>query len=320
MRGYGIFISWERHTRSRSLAKALDVSLFEIVFSGNRFKRYFFSIIKTIRLIKKENPSVVIIQNPSIVLASIVLLFFSSERKIVIDAHNAAIYPFEGRYGILNRFAWFLLRKGDLVITTNEALKDKLFEIGAKPMTVSDPMPILPKFIRSDVKKIRNPEVVLICTWAPDEPYLEFLEAVESLSHECVEIKITGRPPKYIQARSVPPNLKLTGFVSETEYWEILRDAAVIVDLTTRENCLVCGAYEAAAVGVPCVISDSYALRSTFTRGYVYVENKASEIAKGILFSLERQEQLREDISEFRRSYGELVRQKTDALKAELGI
>jgi glycosyltransferase involved in cell wall biosynthesis len=321
MRGDGIFISWETHTRSRSLSKALDVKLYEIIFSGNRIKRYFFSIIKTISIVRKIDPSIIIIQNPSIVLASIVILLFSRNRKIVMDAHNAAIYPLEGRHNNLNRFAWFLLRKSDLVIVTNNALHRTVNAVGANSFVLSDPIPT-PPVVSEHEKRInsKKPEVIFICTWAPDEPYMEFLEAANLLANEPIEIKITGRAPENIRAQSMPANLKLMGFVSEFDYWELLKNAAVVVDLTTRENCLVCGAYEAAAVGVPCVISDSVAARGTFTSGYVFVENKASEIAKGILFSLECQRDLRKAVAEFRSSYESLIRQKTDSLVVQLGI
>lgn len=321
MKKDGIFISWEAHTRSRSISKALNVELFEIVVSGNNIRRYFISTIKTVLLVRKVDPSVIIIQNPSIVLAVIILLFFSRHRKIIMDAHNAAIYPLEGRHEILNRFAWFLLRKSDLVIVTNDALHHKVNTIGATPFVLSDPIPTPPVTTeKTERKSSKKFEVVFICTWAPDEPYLEFLAAAKLLTNEPIEIKITGRPPEGIRTQSMPNNLELTGFVSELEYWELLKSAAVIVDLTTRENCLVCGAYEAAAVGVPCVISDSVVARRTFRSGYIFVENRASEIAKGILFSLECQSDLRKAVSEFRASYESLIRQKTGELSVQLGI
>lgn len=321
MRMDGVFISWEVHTRSRSLSKSLDVKLHEIIVSGNRIKRYFFSIIKTITIIRKFNPRIVIIQNPSIVLASIVILFFSRTRRIVMDAHNAAIYPLEGRYKLINKFAWFLLKKSDFAIVTNKALHKILNDIGVNSFVLSDPIPTpLASPGNSNLNNSKNYEVVFICTWAADEPYSEFLEAAKLLANDSIEIKVTGKAPQHIRARSMPDNLKLTGFVSEVDYWQLLKNAAVIVDLTNRKDCLVCGAYEAAAVGVPCVLSDSLAARETFTSGYIFVENQAAQIAKGIEFALDHQEELQKAVAMFRTGHQAFVRQKIDDLLFELGI
>ncbi|WP_150913215.1 glycosyltransferase [Marinobacter halotolerans] len=321
MRKGGVFISWETHTRSRTISKKLNVRLFEIVVPGNLFKRYLVSTFKTCFIIRRSDPSVIIIQNPSIVLALITLLFFSRNRKIVMDAHNSAVYPMEGRNKFLNGFAQFLLRQSDLVIVTNHALYDTLFTLGAKPFVLSDPIPTPPIGNRKIIDiNPEIPEVVFICTWAPDEPYLEFLGAAKLLENESISIKVTGRPPEIIKNKSMPSNLKLMGFVSDRDYWELLTNAAVVVDLTTRENCLVCGAYEAAAVGAPCVVSNTLATRETFTSGYVCVENKANDIAEGILFALVNQRELRNAVADFKASYTSIIRQKVDELSGELGI
>jgi len=162
MKKDGIFISWESHTRSKSLSRALDIRLFEIKVSGNRFKRYLVSVIKTILLIRKHDPATIIIQNPSIVLAFVSILLFSWHRKIVMDAHNAAIYPLEGRYKLLNNFASFLLRKSDLVIVTNDDLHRTVEEMGARSFVLPDPIPSLPvRSGKTELKKSTLPQIIL---------------------------------------------------------------------------------------------------------------------------------------------------------------
>lgn len=316
-----IFISWESHTRSKGLAELLGIPLYEILVPGNHLKRYLISAAKTLDLVRKQDPSVVIIQNPSIVLAAISVLFFSKRRKVVMDAHNAAVYPLEGRHGILNRLAWSLLRKSFLVLVTNDALHREVQALGAKPFVLPDPIPS-PRFPRSqntsgDDKTV---EVVLVCTWAKDEPYLEFLEAAGLLSSENLKVKMTGKPPERIRSRPLPENVELTGFVSKDQYWKLLSEASVIVDLTTRENCLVCGAYEAAAVGVPCVLSDTEAARKMFTGGYAFVKNEPRAIAEGILSATRNRGELQLKMGEFVSGHTELMRQKTVEFRAKLGI
>ncbi len=76
--------------------------------------------------------------------------------------------------------------------------------------------------------------------------------------------------------------MELSGFVSEPDYVELLSSARVIVDLTTREDCLVCGAYEALALGRPLVVSDSRALRELLRDGAVFARNEPEDIARAV--------------------------------------
>lgn len=316
-----MFISWESHTRSKSLSDAIGIPLFEIVIAGNRFKRYFLSIIKTVALIRRVNPNIIIVQNPSIVLALVTILLSLGSRKVVMDAHNAAIYPLEGQYKILNKFAWWLLRKSFLVIVTNDDLYREVEGLRAKPFVLPDPIPNPPTLSSTFCKINDQPlQVVLVCTWAADEPYQVFIEAARLLQDFGFEMKITGRVPNHISKDELPKNVKLTGFISKAEYWDLLNSSFIIVDLTTRDNCLVCGAYEAAAVGVPCVLSDSDAARKMFRAGYVFVENNPRAVADGILSVKQNHVKLKNDIVKFSASHGVYVRQKIDCLKANLGV
>lgn len=321
MKKNGVFISWESHTRSKSLAELLNIPLFEIVVPGNRLKRYLISTVKTLLLIKKQDPKVVLVQNPSILLAAISIFLLSKRRRIVMDAHNAAVYPLESRYPILNKFACWLLRKSSVVLVTNDALHRVVRDLGANPFVLPDPIPSPP--IECRVPSNHNIElfqVVLVCTWAMDEPYTEFLEAARLLLKENVQIKITGKAPERVKKSALPDNVILTGFISKDHYWRLLGEASIIVDLTSRENCLVCGAYESAAVGVPCVLSDTRAARDLFTGGYVFVENKALAIATGILSAIENHSKLKAQITKFSSSHSLLMRQKSVELRAELEI
>ncbi|WP_199453849.1 glycosyltransferase [Marinobacter sp. bablab_jr008] len=321
MKKEAIFISWESHTRSKSLSDAIGIPLFEIVVVGNRFKRYFFSMIKTALLIRRINPSVVIVQNPSIVLAFVSILLSLGKRKVVMDAHNAAIYPLEGQCKILNRFAWWLLRKSFLVIVTNNDLYREVERLHAKPFLLPDPIPSPPVMPNTFCKINDKPlQVVLVCTWAPDEPYQSFIEAARLLCDSGFEMKITGRPPDHISKGGLPKNVNLTGFISKAEYWDLLISSFIIVDLTTRDNCLVCGAYEAAAVGVPCILSNSDVARKVFKKGYVFVDNNPMAIADGILSVKKNHLELRDDIVKFSASHAAYIRQVIDFLKTDLEI
>ena len=62
----------------------------------------------------------------------------------------------------------------------------------------------------------------------------------------------------------------------------MLYSADAIIDLTTRENCLLCGAYEAVACGTPLILSNTKTLRNYFNSGSVYVDNTVESIQAGV--------------------------------------
>ena len=57
------------------------------------------------------------------------------------------------------------------------------------------------------------------------------------------------------------------------EYVSMLYSVDATIDLTNRENCLVCGAYESVAAGKPMILSKTQALMEYFNKGAVYVEH-----------------------------------------------
>jgi glycosyltransferase involved in cell wall biosynthesis len=231
------------------------------------------------------------VQSPSIVLANLATTFGRlAGVKVIIDAHNGGIDPLDGKYAWLTRFAQRALRKSNLVIVTNAALARQVEGLGAKTFVLTDPMPDFPA-ARDDAPGSSDAavrRVVAICTWASDEPYLELINAAALLPPGC-ELAITGRPRlTEAQRASLPANVRLTGFVSESDYTQLLRTADVIVDLTTRENCLLCGAYEAVSVHKPLVVSDTAALRELLEDAALYCENDARSIAAAITSALDQ--------------------------------
>lgn len=127
--------------------------------------------------------------------------------------------------------------------------------------------------------------MLFICTWAGDEPYFEVIKAAEQINNN-ITIYITGNHKKApnIEQGNVPKNVQLTGFISNAEFDQLLWDVDIIMDLTTREDCLVCGAYEAIAVEKPLILSNMKALKTHFPN-MEYTENTAADIARSIDFA-----------------------------------
>jgi glycosyltransferase involved in cell wall biosynthesis len=317
-----IWITWERTRRSRGMSAALDARLYEIEDRSGRLTRYLRSALRTLRVLFASRGSVVFVQSPSIVLANLAASLRSlAGVAVIIDAHNGGIDPLDGKSPFLTRLARRALKKSDLVIVTNEALARHVESFGAKAFVLTDPMPNFPAAHAEKPATLNAPlrRVVAICTWASDEPYLELTRSATLLPPGC-ELAITGRSRLTEEQRaSLPPNVRLTGFVSEEEYTQLLRTADVIVDLTTRENCLLCGAYEAVSVHKPLVVSDTAALRELLDDAAIYCANDARSIANAISAALERRDALEHCARERDSTLRALWKQRCSALVALLG-
>lgn len=299
-----VWIAWEPHTRSRSMAASVGADLYEISHNERRFLRYLLCSKDTVLALKKVRPEVIFFQNPSIVL-SLFLVFYKKMNNVtlIMDAHNAGIWPLEGRSKILTYLSSWIIRRVDLTIVTNSEVAAEVESRSGHPFILTDPIPSFSSFNSQFTKQREGFEVIFICTWSEDEPVSEVIEAARLLLRHNVIVKVTGKIPEKIQHLSVPENVVLTGFLSDQEYQKLLACADLAVDLTTRESCLVCGSYESIAVGTPCVLSSSRVNREIFKKGFVFTENDRNSIAKAIIFGLKNKTQLRTEIKDFHVAY-----------------
>lgn len=295
-----IWITWEKQRRNRSMAAAVGATLYELEYRGGRLARYWALGRRTFQLIRQSRPDVVFFQNPSIVLAALVtamkFLRFTRARTIG-DFHNAGVNPPVAAFLV----PW-IVRHTDLVIVSNRNLEPAVTRFGGRCLSVPDPIP--------DIEPARPAaassfEVFFICSWADDEPIVEVLEAARMLADTVpdVRISITGRPrlARVGWHNPVPPNVDLTGFLSEHDFDARLARAAAAIDLTTRDDCMVCGAYEAVSAEVPMIVSGNEPTRLYFRKGAVFTDNSASDIARAVLEVRQRHPQLRSEVAQLKR-------------------
>lgn len=312
-----IWITWERQVRNRSLAKAFNAQLFELDIDGGRFVRYLLLSIKTFRILVGNKSKIVFVQNPSLVLAlQANILCKLLRKKLVVDSHNGGLFPVEGKSMVLNFIAKAIVRISPFTIVSNNALAKYVSSIGGKPLVLPDPLPeiedIAPAFEAEEY-------VLFICTWATDEPYREVIQAASALG---VTVYITGKVPLHVnrEKSDIPENVILTGFLSDADYAALLRGADLVIDLTTREDCLVCGAYEAVAVGKPMVLSNTQALRSYFNLGAVYTDNSAVDIENSVKKALYEKDELTIQVAELKIELEKKWNEHFEKLKAELPL
>jgi glycosyltransferase involved in cell wall biosynthesis len=147
---------------------------------------------------------------------------------------------------------------------------------------------------------------------------LELIKAAAKITNVIFFITGDYKKKKVRMNQNITPNIFFTGYLPDSEYWSMLRSVNLAVDLTNREHCLVCGAYEAVAVGTPLVLSDTHALKSYFYKGAVYVSNNAESISQQIITGLKYENKLRQEIIELKDELSALWQKRFDNLKAHL--
>lgn len=319
-----VWITWETQRRNGSMARAVGAEFFELTSKKSRLRRYLELSLKTLKILKRSKPAVVYYQNPSIVLGLLITVarpFFFRNAKIVGDYHNAGVSPPKN----LQAVSRWIAKQSDVVIVTNEALASTIRQWAAQPIVFPDPLP------HFDESSTRTPSpaaldefiFLFICSWAEDEPIANVVNAAIAIKDRMprAKVHITGRPKweKYLGQTPQPDNVNLTGFLSEEDFHSALRSADVIIDLTTRDNCMVCGAYEGVAAEKPLILSNNPATCEYFSQGTVFTNNSTESISECLMSSKANYETMRREIKELRYEIEEREKLHLQSLMEKLG-
>ena len=289
-----IWITWEKQRRNREISKHLKFLLFEIDVQKSWIIRYIRSSLKTIRILKKFEPEIVVTQNPSIILTTLTIILKGILKyKVIVDAHYLGILPFEGKYQIINFWTKILQKFTDLTLVTNNGHKEIVEKNGGNSFILPDKIPEAPNVNEYKVKGKNN--VAFVCSFSNDEPYNEVFSSAEILN-KSIMIYVTGNHKNALIKKNLSKNIQLLGYLTDDQFWSLLKSVDIVMDLTRRENCLVCGAYEAISARKPMIISDTNALRKYFFKGSVYVKPNPKEIADGIDFCLNNYQRILSEI------------------------
>jgi len=232
-------------------------------------------------LLVRRRPEAVLVQNPSLILAALALLLRRPLRyRLLVDAHNEAVQPFKNRQRWVARLSRWVIRRADLTIVTNRYLAEQVTLQSGRPFTLPDRVPTPPAAPAQELGAKFN--VVLVATFDSDEPCAAAFTAVEGAD---LQLYVTGNHRKLdpTLAAAVPSNVQFTGFLDEQAYWGLLRGADAIVDLTLKDNCLVCGAYEALALAKPMLLSDNPAGRELFGSSAIFTDNTSADIRRALV-------------------------------------
>ena len=289
-----IWISWEKHRRTIEISNALNCKLFIIKRTKKNFIGYYFLSIKTLKILYKTNPKVLIVQNPSVilnVLTGLLKIFF--RYKLIVDAHNAAIVDkdFDKLPKPIYKMAQALANN---IIVSNKELLNYIKK-SYKVFVLPDKIPQLNN--KRCIKKSNNMyNIIYICSFNKDEPFQNVIAAAKLLINNNVHFYITGSYNNKILLDDIPKNVTLTGFLSDEKYIELISSMDLGIVLTKRDHCLTCGAYELISLNIPMVLSSKSAIKDYFSFGAVYCDNTKEDIAEKVIFACNKLEDFKEQI------------------------
>ena len=307
-----VFLVWAPHSiRARNISERLDAKLYLISY---KFKNKIYSPIKYIKLflktlliLQKERPHIIICQSPPLFCAlSAIAYHYLSRAKcnITIDMHTGA---FDRPWSYLQPLNIWIMKKVYMIVVTNSELKDSVSpDIKRKTIVLEDPLSYPEKRITTTAKKKGGQKngsffkVVVICSFAPDEPLEEILDAATTIPD--ILFYITGDKSKaatHVLKKKIK-NVIFTGFLDYNDYISLLESANLIMVLTKRNKTMLAGAYEALALQKPLITSDWPPLKRYFYKGTVHVDNSPKEIQQAIEIVRKRLDEIAKDIGDLR--------------------
>ena len=286
-----MFISWIAfHGRSDGIADALGMAKVNIS-TGSRFKPYgyFKAMIKTRTAIRSSNPTTVIVMVPPFfALLCVVLLSRGRKYRILADLHTGVFYDPKWQFAL--RPTLFLLRKHSAIVT-NSHLATVCTEAGVDTYVLhdfiddkSDLLDDSMSTIESRYEQLSAFEYALVpLAYEHDEPLLEILDAARSDPN--ILWVLTGRAPDYLRSQA-PSNVLFPGFVENSTFEALLRNAGCVCALTTRGETMQRAAYEGLSYGKSIVVSSQNVLTDYYCDAVSYTDNSAQGIYDSVRVAL----------------------------------
>ena len=317
-----VWIAWERQRRTTELAKALGIDLVRFEYNGPYLLRIVVVVFQTVSTLLWRRPSVLVVQNPSVVLASLAVFF----RKLlgyrtVVDRHSN--FKFDSmdskdlQFRVFHFLSRYSVRGADLTVVTNEYLADVVREWGGRAIVLPDRIPEMEYDETRDLGTGHH--VLFVNTFSTDEPVEEVLEAGRLLGPR-ISIHITGNVQKAAPGLidGAAENVFFTGFIPDREYASLMASVDLVLTLTTQAHTMQCGAYEAVSLGKPLIFADSREMREYFHKGIVLTEPNGKAIADSISSAVENYEQLVRESRELKEEIAVSWTEKFRSLQEEV--
>ncbi|KAA5546273.1 glycosyltransferase [Roseiconus nitratireducens] len=281
-----VYISWaESCSRSDHTARELGGKSYMVYLGwlGSHpatvpFK-YAGQFLMTLWILLRERPRAVFVMSPPLFAALPAVLWkWISGASFALDCHTGAYKNPRWR-----KFQWlqhWLGRQAATNLVTNEHLAELVESNGGHATIVRDVPVIFDQQIDMQLPKSFN--VAVVCSFNYDEPVQEMFEAAALVKD--IRFFVTGNPAKLRSHANVsyPANVALTGYLSDTEYGALLKQADAVMTLTTQDHTMLRGAWEAIYQSTPVIVSDWRCLREAFPKGAIFTRNSAAEISDAV--------------------------------------
>jgi glycosyltransferase involved in cell wall biosynthesis len=282
------FVAWmDYHRRSDLLAQHLDAKMHFIYHEPSRGRiltpfRYLIQGLRTWRILRQDQPDVVFVQNPPIFAVLVAALFAQRcDAKYVIDSHTGAFLSRKWRWSLgLHR----LLSKHALATIVHNASQEQILkEWGYRHLVIGFTPGSYPS--GEDFPLNGQFNLAVVSSFRADEPVDAIFGAATSLPQ--MDFYVTGDCTLLTKSliSSKPDNVHLTGYLPYSRYVGLLRAVDAIMVLTTGDQQLLMGGFEAVSLGRPLIVSDSPLLREYFSLGTVHVADAAEDICEGIHYA-----------------------------------
>jgi glycosyltransferase involved in cell wall biosynthesis len=299
------YISWAANcSRSDHTARELGGSSHMVYWESlgshpaTVWLKYLGQAFKTWRILLTERPSAVFVMTPPVFAPLVAWTYCATHTcSLVLDAHTAAFLHPRWRY--LQRLQFWLCRRAATTIVHNDHLRMLVEGRGGHATVVAD---IPARFDRTEPLPLPpGLNVAVVCSFNPDEPIENILAAAAMLPD--VSFHMTGDPKSLEPAlrEHLPPNVRLTGFLSVGAYGYLITHADAVMTLTTRDHTMLRGAWEAVYQGTPVIVSNWGILRESFDSGALHVDNTPEDIVRAVEELRRNPARLREDVLALRR-------------------
>ena len=291
-----VFIAWGAIAgRSHELAEALDADVLSCFPPGTSRRppapvRYLLSSIRTIGYLVWRRPRAVIVTNPPIIPALLAVAYARvTGRVVVLDDHPGAFGAQGYRIGeLMEPLHRRLVPSARMCLVTDQSWVDQIEQWGGRGLVLHEAPG---EWVPLPARQVGDrPNVLFVCTFAPDEPAVEVMRAAAQLPH--VEFTITGdlaRAPEV----DCGPNVHLVGFLDWSAYLLAVESADVVLTLTTEPTSAMRAAFEAVWAERVLVVNDWPLLQDLFPNA-VHVANTADSITDGIQRALDGHVRLQE--------------------------
>ena len=320
-----LYLRWgSRRNRADDLASALDAELVALQWRTTNPAlvpvRYGVQFLQTLAILMRRRPRLIYSQHTQPFCSFAAVLYGRLSRTPVItDCHNTPFVDWPWTAWPANWIARFVYRNAALNLVHNEGIRDYVIHelrYSGRFEVLHDPIPEMKPGSAPD---LRRPAVVVISSFAADEPARAMLQATRQTPE--AHYYITG------DTRRLPPplrdlagdNVTFTGFLPDADYDALITNADAAMALSTRENVLTRACHEAMSAGVPFIASDTRVARRYLSGGTTFVKNSSTGITHGIREALADHARLRSEMQALKEVRHREWKKRIQEIKAGAG-